>query len=161
MTREPEPTWPRRLLDAGQYAVALTAAATAISGIVSFPLGAGLVGVKYGLFLIGFLTLGYATLLGWWGSRASGLSNNGLLARFGSNEDGLTSNPDTDRSSGDDEVRHDATGFQQFVRRFPPVAWYPIRARDRLGDAGRLFLATGTMWFVSITMETVFGVAAV
>lgn len=161
MTREPEPTWPRRLLDAGQYAVALTAVTVAVSAVFALPFGAGLVGVKYGLFFAGFLTLGYATLLAWWGSRASGLSNNGILARFGSNDEELTSNPDTDESSGDSEIRQEATGFQQFVRRFPPVAWYPIRARDRIGDAGRLFLATGTMWFVSFVMETAFGVAAV
>lgn len=160
MTRDPEPTWPRRLLDAGQYAVALTAVTTVVSGVLSLALGAGLVGVKYGLFFFGFLHLGYATLLAWWGSRASGLSNNGILARFGSTDESLSSLPGTD-DSDEEELGEEATGFQAFVRRFPPVAWYPIRARDRLGDAGRLFLASGTMWFVSITMEVVFGVAAV
>ncbi|MFB6177824.1 MAG: hypothetical protein ABEI99_11910 [Halobaculum sp.] len=161
MTRDPKPTWPRRLLDAGQYAVALTAVAVAVSGVFSLLLGGGLLGVKYGLFLAGFLHLGYATLLAWWGSRASGLSNNGILARFGSNDDGLTNLPGTDGSGDERELRQETTGFQQFVGRFPPVAWYPIRPRDRLGDAGRLFIASATMWFVSIVMETVFGVAAV
>ncbi|ERH12469.1 MAG: hypothetical protein J07HB67_01488 [halophilic archaeon J07HB67] len=50
------------------------------------------------------------------------------------------------------------TGFQRLVRRLPPAAWLPVRADDRIGDEGRLFLASAGMFLVSFLSEAVFNV---
>jgi hypothetical protein len=184
---EPRPTLPRRALDAVQYAVALTALVAVLSSGVSLALGGGAVGLKYGLFLLGTAHLGYGTVVAWVGSRADALSNNGFLSRLGADDvlpgsggstgggDG-TSGRDTaggssrrtgslGGSSGSDSggvsSLAEPSPLQRAVRRLPPAAWYPVRARDRVGDAGRLFLASGTMFLLSFLLETVFGVAAV
>jgi hypothetical protein len=172
----PKPTWPRRLLDAAQYAVALTLVVAALSGVFGVVVGGGAVAVKYGLFLGGTAHLGYATILAWWGSRADALSNTGFLARLGgslgsgdgdassSGNPSGTSNAQRSGSAPGDGLGSplsEPSGFQRAVRRLPPVAWYPVRARDRVGDAGRLFLASGLMFLASFLLEAVFGVALV
>lgn len=128
-------TLPRKLLDAVQYAVAVTVAAAAVSAVPSVLLGAGLVGVKYGLFVLGFLAFGYASF---------------LLQPVKPWKDG----------SRWRRNRDEPTPFQRAVRRLPPAAWFPVDPEDRFGRGAKLFLASLTMLATSYVMEAVFGVAA-
>ncbi len=156
----PLATWPRRLLDALQYAVAVLVLTTVVLGALSGVIGAGALGIKWGLFIWGTLVLGYASFLLWRGSRARGLAARGIIRRFRGSEQ----SPDepTDRPlapvSPPGRSQGDPTAFQRIVRRLPPAAWYPIRPRDRLSDGMRLLLASGLMFGLSIVLEVVFGV---
>ncbi|MEZ3142509.1 hypothetical protein [Halobaculum sp. MBLA0143] len=164
--RRPRSTRTRRLLDGLQYAVALAALVAAVSTVVGVALAgvdAAAVAAKYGLFLGGTVHLGYATVLAWVGSRAPALSNNGIIARVRS----VASSDDRDEragtgaslSLGDDGDLAEPSGLQRLIRRAPPTAWYPVRARDRISDTGRLFLASGAMFLASFLSEAAFGVA--
>lgn len=163
---DPRPTRSRRLLDGLQYAVALAglvAVVSAVLGTVLGGVGAAAVAAKYGLFLGGTAHLGYATVVAWIGSRAPALRNNGIIARVRSaaTDDDAPDRAGTGPSLGSDDQEGlaEPTGLQRLIRRFPPAAWYPVRARDRMGDAGRLFLASGAMFLASFLSEAVFGVA--
>ena len=166
---DPRPTRSRRLLDGLQYAVVLAglvAAVSAVLGTVLAGVGAAAVAAKYGLFLGGTAHLGYATVLAWVGSRAPALRNNGILARVRSVTTDDDDGPDRAGTGASLSLGSDSeaglaepTGLQRLIRQFPPAAWYPVRARDRMGDAGRLFLASGAMFLASFLSEAVFGVA--
>lgn len=54
----PDVSAPRKLLDTLAYAIALSVAVLLATTAVSFTLGGGWVGVKYLLFVLGFLALG-------------------------------------------------------------------------------------------------------
>lgn len=120
-----------RIVDAVQYAVGLTLLVAGIVLAVSLLVGRGLWGVKFGLFLVGFLSLGYATVLAWPKSPA-----------------------DVGRETHDREE----TRLQALFRRGPPAAWYPLPARDRYPDWVRLYLASLTMLALSYSLEAFFGV---
>lgn len=124
------PASPASLLDAVSYAVWLTALVAVASSPVSLLVGAGLNGVKFGLFIVGFLCLGYAVLLL---RRATSLH---------------------ERAGG---LRTE-TRFERLVGRLPPMRWYavPVRARHQPGT--KLFLASVTMLAVSYVMEAVFDI---
>ncbi|WP_423743660.1 hypothetical protein V5735_11555 (plasmid) [Haladaptatus sp. SPP-AMP-3] len=138
----------RQVLDALVYAIAVTGVAFVVGGLVSFPLGGGLVGVKYFLFLIGFLLFGY----GAWQLRPD--------------------RPwDVDKSDGEIEiVRNDTRGevigareetrFQAAVQRLPPLSWYSIPPEERFSPGAKLFLASIAILLASFLMEAVFGVGA-
>lgn len=164
--RPPRRTQTRRLLDATQYALALTAVVAGLSAVLGVALGglsAAAVAAKFGLFFGGTLHLGYATVRTWIGSRAPALRRNGFLGRL---RDASSSLGDDDSKGGsgpslggEETTLAEPTGFQRLVRRLPPAAWFPVRADDRIGDEGRLFLASGGMFLVSFLSEAVFGVA--
>lgn len=125
----------RQALDALAYAVAVTAVVAGLSGVASLAVGAGLVGVKYGLFVVGILLFGVATFK-------------------------LRPNPpgnDGDRESLPVD-RRGASSFQAAVQRALP-ARYRIPPDERLSDAARLFLASLLVLATSYLMERVFGVA--
>lgn len=128
---EAAPARRARVVDAVQYAVGLTVLVSVLSLPVSLLFGLGLWGVKFGLFLVGIFSMGYATVLAWPTSPAD-------LAREGADRE--------------------ETRIQAFVRRFPPATWYPLGPRDRYANWARLYLASLTMFVVSYAMETVFGV---
>lgn len=119
-----------RLLDALQYAIGLTVGTAGGLLLLSIPLGVGLTGVKYGLFLIGVLSMGYATLLAW---------------------------PRSPSDLNAEGVNREETRFQAFVRRVPPAAWYPLTPSDRYLDWVRLYLATLFLWGSSVALETLLG----
>lgn len=162
--RPPRPTRTRRLLDATQYALALTAVVAGLSAALGVALGglsAAAVAAKFGLFFGGTLHLGYATVKTWVGSRAPALRQNGFLARLrdaSSLGDGDSRGGSGPSLGGDETTLAEPTGFQRLVRRLPPAAWFPVRADDRIGDGGRLFLASGAMFLVSFLSEAVLGV---
>ncbi len=119
-----------RSVDALQYAIGLTVLVGGALLPLSVLLGAGLAGVKYGLFLIGVLTMGYATLLAW------------------------PRSPSDLESEG---VNREETRFQALVRRVPPATWYPLAPGDRYLDWARLYLATLFLWGSSFALETLVG----
>lgn len=123
----------RQALDAAAYAVAVTAAVAGVSGAASLAAGAGLVGVKYGLFAVGILLFGVATF-------------KLRPAPPGSDRDALP-------VDGDEE-----SSFQAAVQRLLPDR-YRIPPADRLSDALRLFLASLLVLATSFVMERAFGVA--
>jgi hypothetical protein len=125
----------RRALDAVAYAVAVTAVVGALSGVASLAAGAGLVGVKYGLFVVGILLFGVAT----------------FKLR--------PSPPDSDGGRAFLPVdRRGESSFQAAVQRALP-ARYRVPPGDRLSDAVRLFLASLLALATSYLMERIFGIA--
>ena len=120
-----------RAVDAVQYALGLTVVVASLLLPASFVVGAGLTGVKYGLFLFGVLSMGYATLLAW---------------------------PRSPSDLETEGVDREETRFQELLRRLPPAAWYPLAPEERYLDWTRLYLATGCLWLSSFALEAVFGV---
>ncbi|MFW6384130.1 MAG: DUF7555 family protein [Halodesulfurarchaeum sp.] len=120
-----------RLVDAVQYALGLSAAVTVLLLPVSLAVGSGLTGVKYGLFLFGVLSMGYATLLAW---------------------------PRSPSDLETEGVDREETWFQGLLRRLPPAAWYPLAPEERYLDWTRLYLATVCLWLSSFALEAVLGV---
>lgn len=92
----------------------------------------GLAGVKYGLFVVATLVMGYATFLGWPSEPADLIKEGG-------------------RSS---------TRFQRLVNRFPPVAWYPILPDYRFPPWIKLYLASFLLFATSFLMEALLGATA-
>lgn len=120
-----------RLVDALQYAIGLTGVVAGLLLPVSLLFGAGVTGVKYGLFLFGVLSMGYATLLAW-----------------------PRSPSDLEAEGADREE----TRFQAALRRVPPAAWYPLAPKERYLDWVRLYLATICLWLSSFGLEAILGV---
>lgn len=124
----------RQALDAVAYAVAVTAVVGVLSGAASLAVGAGLVGVKYGLFVVGILLFGVAT----------------FKLR--------PSPPDGDGGRALPADRGGESSFQAAVQRALP-ARYRVPPGDRLSDAVRLFLASLLVLATSYLMERLFGIA--
>lgn len=121
-----------RVVDAVQYAVGLTVAISVVLLGVSFAFGYGLYGLKYGLFVVGFLSLGYGTVLAW------------------------PRSPEALANEGADRTE---TRIQGTLRRLPPAAWYPLAPSERYRDWIRVYLLSLCLLGVSFALETVFGVA--
>lgn len=126
---------PRQLLDLVAYALGVLVALFVVLGVVSVLLGAGLVGVKYGLFLVGTLMFGYGSLK----LRPVRRDKDPQNARFPAD-------------TGEE------TRFQAAVQRLLPER-YRLAYDDRLTDATKLFVTSLVVLAVSFLMETVFGVA--
>lgn len=131
--------WTGRLLDAVTYAALVAVLVTAVAAIVSFPLGYGWVGVKYGLFWVGWLTFGYAVFT-------------------------LRPTPpwkDEDERSGESIPKGNAgeTRFQRVVQSLPPARFVPLPKVDRLPESVKLFLSAIALLATSFALEAVFGVA--
>lgn len=128
-----------RLLDAVSYAVAVTAAVVACGGALSFPVGLDWLGVKWVLFLVGWLTFGYATFT--------------LRPKPPWSDDDPAA-AETGRPVGN----RTETRFQAAVQRLPPARFRQVPVDDRLSDGARLFLASLAMLGTSLAMEVVFGI---
>lgn len=126
----------RQALDALVYGFTVVAVLVVISALVSFPTGSGWVGVKTGLFVIGFLLFGLSSIQLWptppW------------------------KRDDEEGTTGEREE----TRFQAFVQRIPPLGRYGLAPDERLSPAAKLFVASVLTLLVSFVMEVGFGVAA-
>jgi hypothetical protein len=125
----------RQTLDTLVYSVAFVAVLVAGAAVVSVPLGAGWVGVKYALFFVGFFLFGLSALRlrptpPW------------------KDEDGATTDERTE------------TRFQAAVQRLPPLTRYGLAPDERLPPPAKLFVASVLVLLTSFVMETGFGVAA-
>jgi len=125
-----------KLADAVLYAVVLTAVWSAIFLPVSLLLGGDLVGVKWGLFVVGFLTLGVGSFKLRPGKQ------------WREDDEGLIAD-----SRGESQV-------QRLVDRLPPFRdrVEPPRNDHRLSDGLKLLLGAVCMLLTSFLLEAVFGV---
>jgi hypothetical protein len=126
------PSFGRRLVDAFFHAVALALLVTCVSAAVSFALGGRWVGVKFLLFVVGFLALGVGGLF-------------------------LRPTPawrDTPYVSRDPRGR---TPLESAVDRL--LGRYALAPEVRLPSSARVLIAGVLMLVTSYLMETVFDVA--
>lgn len=135
-----EPDRVGQLYDLVSYVVAVAGVYAAVSMLGALALGAALApAVKYGYFVLGWLTFGYGTLL--------------LLPskpwKSADDSADLFGPPESD--DGD-------SGFQQFVQRLPPARFRPLEPARRLPTGARLFVASLFVLGASIVLEQVFGV---
>ena len=120
----------RRLVDALARAAVLTTVVVAVSAAISFALGGRWLGVKYILFVVGFLALGVG----------------GVLARP---TPAWRDEPYVSRSA-------ESTPFQAFVDRV--LGRFALPPQERFPTGVRVLLAGVLMLATSFVMETVFGV---
>jgi hypothetical protein len=126
-----------KLADALLYGAVLTALWAVIFLPVSLLLGGDLVGVKWGLFMVGILTLGVGSFKLRPGKQ------------WREDEDGLISD-----SRGDSNV-------QRVVDRLPPLRDAPLRDDQRFSDGAKLLLGALCMLAASFLLETALGVGVV
>lgn len=134
------------LTEAVTYAAVVTAGAFGLGLVVGVVTGGGLVHTKVFLFLVGLVTMAYATATLW----PSKPPVEGVQAA----------------GDGDDVHQLDAaaraierSNFQTFVDRVPPVRWLefpPTRPRWPVGV--KLFIASVLILLTSFLMEASFGV---
>jgi len=150
------------ILDAVTYAVAVVAITTLLSALVSFLLGHGLVGVKYGLFYLGFVVFLLAIVVSWPGSAWKDVDLSFDLVvpvpGRGSGSDDEVDVPWVDTEPSGESGTADQTVFQAFVQRLPPARFLPAHPAGRLPDGLRLFLAAIAVHGTSFALEVVFGV---
>ncbi|EMA60658.1 DUF7555 family protein [Halorubrum lipolyticum] len=125
-------TLARAWADAAAYAVALAALVTGVALAVGIATGGGFVRGKALTFVGGWLLVGYGTVR-LWPSSIEDLSGPPISAR--------------------------GTRLEGIVRRLPPLRWVRLPApTDRIGVAGKVFLAGVIVLGVSFLLETGFGV---
>ncbi|WP_336035886.1 DUF7555 family protein [Halobacterium yunchengense] len=128
-------------LDAVTYAAATTVAFGVLSGVTSVAVGGRFApGVKYGLFVFGWLAFGYGTLLLW------------PQAPYKDDDDGGPFEL-LDAGSGPPD-----TAFQRLVQRLPPARFRPVPHSMRLPTGARVFAAAVAMMAASFLLETALGV---
>lgn len=118
---------PHRVFDAVTYAVGVTALAVLMLLPLSLLLGTGLRGLKFGLFVIGFLSMGYATF------------------RLRPPRPDKATEASTPRSETDLEAR---------FGRLPGLHGHQLPVEERFSPGAKLFLASLTMLAVSYLMES-------
>lgn len=135
---EPEPDRLAQLLDLVTYAAATTVVFGAFSALLGVAAGMNLLpGVKYGLFIFGWLALGYGALVlrpkaAWRDDEGVDLFN---------------------RSNGKPDTK-----YQRLVQRFPPARFRQVPDEGRLSTAFRIFFSGLFIMATSIVMEQVFGI---
>lgn len=122
---------PHRVLDAVTYALGVTALAVLVLTPVSLLFGSGLNGLKFGLFVVGFLSMGYATF--------------------------RLRPPRPDKAAESTPPRTE-TGLEARLGRLPGLRRHRLPVRERFSPGAKLFLASLTMLAVSYLMEAVFHV---
>lgn len=147
--------WARRLLDLAAYAIGVTLVVTVSLVPPSLLAGAGLVGVKYGLFLVGVLSFGYATVL-LWPSRPGHLDDGRGDGQQAASEG--AGKPVTGNGARNEVERRDESRFETLIVGVPPFDRYRIPPVDRFHPGTKLYVASLLMLAVSYVMEAVFGV---
>ena len=127
------PLWLRRSVDGLVYAVVLTVVTFGVGAVVAFAADYGWTGVKYWLFFVGWVLLGYGTLK--------------LRPR--------KAWKDPPETGPDDQVVE--SRFEYATRRIVPDG-VAIPVVDRWSGGARLFLGSLFVLATSIAMELLFGV---
>lgn len=131
-----------QLFDLVTYVAVLVGAFAAVSALAALAFGSPVApGVKFGLFVFGWLALFAGTMM----LRPK--------SAWKDDDDGLL-------AFGEDSSADPETGFQRFVQRVPPARFRPLPPAGRLPTGARVFLASVVMLLVSLAMEQVFGVGA-
>lgn len=134
-----EPDRLGQVLDLVTYAALTTVVFGALSAVLGVAAGMEpLPGVKYGLFIFGWLALGYGAIV----------LRPKAAWRDGDEEFNLF-----ERSSGKPDTK-----FQRFVQRLPPARFRQIPDDDRFSDAFRIFFSGIFIMATSIVLEQVFGI---
>lgn len=133
--------WLGRLFDTAAYAAATTAVVAVAAAVPSFALGFGWVGVKWALFLVGWLAFGYGT----------------LALRPSPPWKGDDPVADGD-GAGEVVGGRQETRFQALVQALPPARFHPLPVDDRLPAGVNVFVAGLAMLVTSFALEAVFGV---
>ncbi|WP_121820970.1 DUF7555 family protein [Halostella salina] len=133
MARRGTPVWLRRGVDGLVYAVALTAVTFGVGAAVAFAASYGWTGVKYWLFFVGWVLLGYGGLKlrprkAWKDPSETGVDDQSVESRF-----------------------------ESATRRIVPDS-VAVPAVDRWSGGARLFLGGVFVLVTSIAMEFLFGV---
>lgn len=137
---DPDPV--AKLFDAVSYAAATTVAFAVVSGVLAVLVGWQFApGVKYGLFVFGWLAFGYGLLLLWPKSPWKDDDDEGRSVDL------------FDRSTGRPDTR-----FQRLVQRLPPARFRQIPHKERLSVGARIFTAAVVMLVTSFVLEQAFGV---
>ena len=132
-----EPDQVGQILDLLTYGVLATLLFATVSAAFAVALGAPVApGVKYGLFVFGWLAFGYATFLL-------------IPSRAWEDDDGYD-------PFGSEETEE--TGFQSLVQDLPPARFRPVKPEHRLPTGIRLFFASVLILGTSIVLEQVFGI---
>lgn len=136
-----EPDRVAQLFDLVTYVGILLAAFVAVSALGALAFGSPVApGVKFGLFVFGWLALFAGTMMLRPKSAWKDDDDDDLLA-FGGD------------TSDDPE-----SSFQRFVQQVPPASLRPLPPSARLPTGARVFLAAVVTLLVSLAMEQVFGV---
>lgn len=130
--------WVDRILDALVYAVSVTLVFAVASALVSLPFGNILTGVKWGLFIIGWITLAYGSFQ---------LRPTASWKRVG----------DDNEESGESGGRAE-TWFQAQTQRLPPLRRRSIPPERRFPPSLKLFISGVVILVTSFLMEAVFNV---
>lgn len=128
--------WADRVLDVLMYAVSVTVVFALLSAIVSLPFGNVLTGIKWGLFIVGWITVAYASFQ---------LRPTASWKRVETDE--------TDGSGQREETR-----FQALIQRLPPLRRRSLPPEQRLSLPLKLFISGVFVLATSFLMETAFGV---
>lgn len=135
---DPEPDRLGKLLDLVTYGAATTLVFAVISAVLGVAAGMDpLPGVKYGLFIFGWLALGYGSLM----LRPSAAWRD---------DEGLDL---FDRSGGKPDTK-----FHRLVQRLPPARFRQVPHEHRFSTAFRIFFSGVFIMATSIVMEQVFGI---
>lgn len=139
---ESDPDKVGQLFDAVSYAVATTVVFSAVSAVLAVATGSSPApGVKYGLFVFGWLAFGYGTVMLWpkaaWKEQKDSQVFDVLLET-------PSKQPDTK--------------FQRLVQRLPPARFRQIPDHERLSTGARVFVAAVVMLATSIVLEQAFGI---
>lgn len=128
--------WLDRILDVTVYAVSVTLVIALLSAAVSLPFGNILTGVKWGLFIVGWITVAYGSFQ---------LRPKPPKKRIGNSNSG--------ESGGREE-----TWFQAQTQRMPPLRRRSIPPERRFSRSLKLFISGVVVLATSFLMETVLGV---
>jgi hypothetical protein len=136
---ESEPDRLGQVLDLVTYAAANTLVFAAVAGVLGTVAGMELLpGVKYGLFLFGWLAVGYGTLV--------------LRPKAAWRDDGEGLDL-FDRSTNEPDTK-----FQRLVQRLPPARFRQIPDDNRFSTAFRIFFSGVVILVTTIVMEQAFGI---
>ncbi len=125
-----------QVLDVLLYGLSVAVILICVSAVVSFALGSDWSGVKYLLFVIGFLLFGAGALM--------------IRPQAAWKDD----DDDNTLVSSDEETR-----FQAAVQSIPPLRRYELEPDDRFSTVTRVFVCSLFVLGTSLVMEVVFGVA--
>lgn len=142
-----DPRRGRQLLDAVGYALAVTAVVFALGLGVRTLGGSGWFVVELVMFLLGWVLIGYGTLLLNPDPPWSTTERDDQTIRVTDAGDG------TGSGTGTATPPPEETAFQRAVQRLPPMRWYQLPPGERLSTGLRVFLSGVVVLLASIAIE--------
>ena len=141
----------RKTLDALAYAVLLVAVVAGMSAFFELSGEGTLYRTKFVLFWVGFALLAYASFQ----LRPDSPS------KVESKDEFVTSGDDRQKKASGSVGAQSPTRLERLASWLPPMRWVEVNPDDRFSTYAKQFLAAVLMLVTSMTMEFVFGIAAV